>query len=88
MPRVCRRLMAVAARFENIRRSGGTSCGSSAPPSRRSCGGTVPNRRQRYGRHVSEIGNPVTPEDDEAEAAEAAEGGTAATEDNPDVDEE
>jgi hypothetical protein len=34
---------------------------------------------------VSETGNPITPEDDEAESAEEAEGGTN---DNPDVDDE
>ena len=38
-----------------------------------------------YGRAVSERGNETSPEDDEAEAPEAPE---AATEDNPDVDDE
>ena len=38
-----------------------------------------------YGHAMSEVGNPVTPEDDEAEATEETEEGVA---DNPDVDDE
>ena len=38
-----------------------------------------------YGHAVSESGNPISPEDDEAESAEAPE---TPTQDNPDVDDE
>lgn len=37
-----------------------------------------------YGAAVSETGNPISPEDDEAESADAAD----ETADNPDVDDE
>ena len=39
----------------------------------------------RYGAGMSETGDPINPEDDEAEAAEPAEESTG---DNPDLDEE
>jgi len=38
-----------------------------------------------YRRGVSETGNPITPEDDQAETADDAEAGT---DDNPDLDDE
>ena len=41
---------------------------------------------QGYGHAVSESGNPISPEDDEA--AEAAEAPETPTQDNPDVDDE
>ena len=56
------------------------------PPQAPDAPGFVTNHAGRgYGQVVSEIGDPINPEDDEAEASETPEESTG---DNPDVDDE